>query len=243
MRERKMNSYRKTATIVGILFIIATVAGVLSVISLGSILDAPDYLVNVAANGNQVTIGALLELIMAFACASIAIWLYPILRKHNESMALGAVGFRIIEGVFYIVAVAGLLSLLTLSQQFVKAGASDASYFQIFGNLMIAARDWAGVLGSIAFIPGALMYYYIFFKSKIIPRWLSVWGLIGVPLWIVADLLRLFGLIESFSTNMILLNLPIAVNEMVLAVWLIIKGFNPSAIASLSAKTDVNEIK
>jgi hypothetical protein len=238
-----MNSNRKTAIIVGVLFITATVAGILSVVFSGSILDAPDYLIKVSANESRVIIGALFVLIMAFACTGIAIWLYPVIRKHNEALALGSVGFRLIEGVFHLVGVIGLLSLVTLSQEYVKAGAPDASYFQSLGTLLLAARDWAGVLGSFAFILGALMYYYIFYQSKLIPRWLSVWGLIGVPLWIAAELLIMFGLIESFSTNAILLDIPIGLNEMVLAVWLIVKGFNSSAIASLSAKTDINEIK
>jgi len=80
------------------------------------------------------------------------------------------------------------------------------------------------------------MYYYVFYKSKLIPRWLSVWGLIGVPFWIAANLLHLFGFVKPFSTALILLDLPIATNEVVLALWLIFKGFNQSAIASLTAK-------
>ena len=230
-----MDSNRKTARIVGVLFIIGTVAGILSVVFSGSILDAPDYLIKVSANESQVIIGALFVLIMAFACTGIAIWLYPVIRKHNEALALGSVGFRLIEGVFHLVGVIGLLSLLTLSQEYVKAGAPDASYFQTSGTLLLAARDWAGVLGSFAFILGALMYYYVFYQSKLIPRWLSVWGLIGVPFWIAEILLSMFGFVDPFSTTVILLDLPIAVNEMVLAVWLIVKGFNPSAIASESA--------
>jgi len=238
-----MNSNKKTARIVGVLFIIGTVAGILSVVFSGSILDAPDYLIKVSANESQVIIGALFVLIMAFACTGIAIWLYPVIRKHNEALALGSVGFRLIEGVFHLVGVISLLSLLTLSQEYVKAGAPDASYFQTSGTLLLAARDWAGVLGSFAFILGALMYYYVFYQSKLIPRWLSVWGLIGVPFWIAEILLSMFGFVDPFSTTVILLDLPIAVNEMVLAVWLIVKGFNPSAIASESAKKDMNEIK
>ena len=234
-----MNSYRKNARIVGVLFITATVAGVLSLLFTGP-LNAPDYLLNVSANENQVIIGALFVLIMAFACAGIAIWLYPVIRKHDEALALGAVGFRLIEGVFHLVVAVSMLSLLTLSQEFVKAGAPDASYFQTLGTLLHAASDWAGMLGSTAFILGALMYYYIFYQSKLIPRWLSVWGLIGIPFWIAEILLSMFGLVDPFSTNAILLDLPIAINEMVLAVWLIVKGFNPSAIASGSAKTDIN---
>ncbi len=230
-----LNTYKKNARIAGILFIIATAVPILSFLFTGS-LNAPDYLVSISVNVNQVIIGALLLLIMGLAVAGIAIWLYPVLKKQNESLALGSVSFRLIESVFHILYVVGLLSLVTLSQEFVKAGAPDASYFQSLGTLILAARDWAGVLGSFAFILGAMMYYYLFYQSKLIPRWLSVWGLIGVPFWIAAALLHLFGLVEPFSTTLILLDLPIAINEMVLAVWLIVKGFNSSAIASLSGK-------
>ena len=233
-----MNLYRKNAIIAGVLFLAAIVVPLLSM-PFTRYINAPDYLTNVAANANQVITGAIFELIFAFACAGIAIWLYPVLKKQNESLALGAVGFRLIEGVFHIVGILGLLLLVTLSQEFVKAGAPDASYFQTSGTLLHAARDWAGVLGSFAFILGALMYYYLFYKSRLIPRWLSVWGLIGVPFWIAEILLSMFGLVEPFSTNAILLDVPIGVNEIVLAVWLIVKGFNPSAIASLSAKTNI----
>ena len=235
-----MNSYRKNAIIVGVLFITATVAGVLSV-PFTRHIDLPDYLINVSANATQVIVGALFELIMAFAVVGIAIWLYPILKKHNEALALGSVGARLVEGIFLLVGVVSLLSLLTLSQEFVKAGAPDASYFQTFGTLLLAVRDWAGHgIASIAFPLGALMYYYIFFQSKLIPRWLSSWGVLGAVLSLTAALLSMFGQIVPFSTNAILLELPIGINEMVLAVWLIVKGFNPSAIASQSAKTDIN---
>jgi len=234
-----MNSYRKNARIAGILFIAAIAVPILSM-PFTRHINTADYLINAAANANQVTIGAFIELIYAFACASIAIWLYPVLKKYNESLAIGSVAFRLIEGILYIVAAVGLLSLLALSQEFIKAGASDVSSFQTLGTLLLATREGIGQFGSTAFIVGAFMYYYVFYKSKLIPRWLSVWGLIGVPFWIAADLLNLFGLVEPFSTPLILLNLPIAINELVLAVWLIVKGFNPSAIVPLSTKTDTN---
>ncbi len=188
-------------------------------------------------------IGVLFELINDAAVVGIAVMLFPILKKHSESIALGYVGFRIIEAVIIIVGAISLLLLLTLSQEFVIAGAPDASYFQTLGTLLLAARDWVFLLGpGIVFSLGALMFYYLLYQSKLIPRFLSVWGLIGAPLLLAdAGLLGMFGH-SPFSTISIFLNLPIAVNEMVLAVWLIVKGFNSSAIASESAKTDINEV-
>lgn len=236
-----MNSNRKTAIIVGVLFIIGTAAGVLSVVLTGSILGAPDYLTKISANENQVVVGALFELIMAAALVGVPWMMFPLFRKHNEPMAIGYVGARIIEGVGYIVGAISLLSLLTLSQEYV-AGAPDASYFQTLGTLLLAVRDWTAVVGvTLVFSLGALMFYYLWYQSKLIPRFISVWGLIGAILTLASGLLGMFGL-GRFSTISIFLNLPIASNEMFLAVWLIVKGFNPPAIASGSAKTDTNKV-
>jgi hypothetical protein len=138
-----MNSNRKTARIVGILFIAATVAGILSVV-FGPNLDAPDYLANLSANENHVLTGALLEFTMAILIAGIPIYMYPILKKHNEALALGYVVFRTIEVVIFTVCAISLLTLLTLSQDFVIAGAPDASYFQTLATLLLAVREMGG---------------------------------------------------------------------------------------------------
>jgi hypothetical protein len=152
-------------------------------------------------------------------------------------LALGSVGFRVVEGMLYILGVVGMLSLLALSQEYVKAGASNASIFQVSGTLLLAIKEWAGQLGVITFTVGAMMYYYVFYQSKLIPRWLSGWGILAVAASLAAALLAITGLVIPFSTVFIVLQLPIAVQEMVLAVWLIVKGFNPSAVAAQSAKT------
>ena len=232
-----MNSYRKTAIIVGVLFITAMVTGMLRFVILDPILNAPDYLINVSTNENQVIIGVLFFFTMAVALVGIAIVIYPILKKQNETLALGYVGARIVEGVLFIVAILAILTLFRLSQEFVKAGAPDASYFQTLGDLLLAVRYYAyNVLWPITLGLGALMFYFLLYKSKLIPRWLSVWGLIGAPLF-PAAWLSLFG-----STISGFFLLPLVVNEMVLAIWLIVKGFNLSAIASLSANTDINKV-
>jgi hypothetical protein len=237
-KESPHGTYRMNAISVGVLFIIATVLNVLGKTKfLDPILDAPDYLVKISANGSQVIIGGLLVLLSAFACAGIAIGLYPVLRKHNEALALGSVVLRGMESMLYIVGVVCALSLITLSQGYVKAGASNASSFQISGTLLLAVKDSAGLLSVVAFTLGALMYYYVFYRSKLIPRWLSGWGFLGAALSLACALLTIFGQLIPFSTVFILLQLPIGLQEMVLAVWLIVKGFNPSAVASGAAKT------
>ena len=233
-----MNTYRKTARIVGVLFITATVAYSLGIILLDPILGGSDYLTKVSENETQVIIGAFLVLIDAVAVAGIGIVIYPILKKNNETSALGYAGARIAEGVLFSVNVITILTLLTLSKEFVMAGAPDASYYQTFGTLLLAAGDRAFLLGfGVAFTLSALILNFVLYQSKLVPRWLSGWGFVG------AALLWVYYLLQSFNTNLDILFYPIAVQEMVFAVWLIVKGFNPCAIASESAKTDINEIK
>ena len=230
-----MTSSRKTARIVGVLFITAMVAGMLRFVLLDPILDAPDYLIKVSENESKVIIGALSFFILAIALVGIAIMMYPILKKQNEALALAYGGARIIEGVLFVVAILAILTIWTLSQEFVKAGAPDDSYYQTLGELLLAVRYWAyNVLWPITLSLGGLMFYYLLYQSKLIPRWLSVWGFIGALFFPVAWL-SLFG--PTISGPFLL---PLVLNEMVLAVWLIVKGFNPSEIASLSANTDIN---
>jgi len=235
---KKMDSIRKTAKIVGVLFIIATVGAMLSFPFVESLLespDDPDYFINVSANDNQIVIGALLILIVAAAVVLIPVMMFPIFRKHNEALALGYFSFRVLEAVALIALVVGWLLLMTLSQEYVEAEAPDASYFQTSGALLQEAGVWINLLVSILLGLGALIFYYLLYQSKLIPRFLSVWGVIGAIFVLAAGVLGMFGSLTEDSVLGILLSLPIAVNEMVLAVWLIVKGFNTSAIASGSA--------
>ena len=212
-----MNSNKKTARIVGLLFIAATVFSILGGLFIGPTLDDPDYLVKVSANENQVLIGVLFELVAAGAVAGTAIALFPIFKKHNEALALGYVAGRSIEGVFIIVGAIGALSLLTLSREYV-AGAPDASNFKTLGTVLLAERDWNFLVGpNLVFSLNALIVSYLLYQSRLVPRWLSVWGLIGAPLILGAGLLIMFGLPRS-SPLSLLLAAPIALFEMVLAV-------------------------
>src|SRR3972149_6973759 len=136
-----MNTNRKTAIIAGILFIIATTASLLSTVFSGSILDAPDYLIKIFVNQNQVTIGVLLKIIAAMTSVGIAIAMYPVMKGSNAGLALGSVVFRALEAVFYIIGVVSLLSLLTLGQQFTTAGFADHTSLQEIRNLLVSVRD------------------------------------------------------------------------------------------------------
>ncbi|UCC99409.1 MAG: DUF4386 domain-containing protein [Phycisphaerales bacterium] len=226
-----MNTDKRAARIVGILFIIGTAAGILSLVTGASLLDDADYLLKIPENEEQMLLGAFSVLVMGLALAMIPVVMFPIFRKYNETLAVGYVVFRgALEAVSYILIVLSWLMLITLSKEYVNAGAPDASSFQTWGALLKEVGEWIDPILGIAFCLGALMFYYLWFTSRLIPRWLSGWGLIGAAISLTAALINMFGPSAEF------LELPLAVNEMVLALWLIVKGFDSSALASGSAR-------
>jgi hypothetical protein len=237
-RRTKMNSTRKIAVMTGVLFIVATAANLVAA-AITPALTGQDYLAQFPAHTNQVAAGAFLYLVAAFASGGIAVAMYPVMQKANAGLALGSVVFRALEAVFYTVEVVILLSLLTLGQQLTTAGAIDRTLFQAIGNSLLSLREYAGLVAVFAFCLGAFMYYYLFFQSQLIPRWLSGFGIVAIALMMVACMLALFS--GNLITSYIPLAFPIFLQEMVLAVWLIVKGFNPSISVSRAGNTAASE--
>lgn len=238
-----MNTNIKIARTVGVLFIIATVVNIIGTSFIGSVLNSPNWLSLVSSNAVDIKTGSLLVFLSALASVSIAICLYPILKKYNPYLALTSVVFRTVESVFYIVSAVGSLSLIVLGQEYLKAGSPNNSYFQTLGNFILTARDVSGfIFAVIAFSLGAVAYYLIFYQTKLVPRWLSVWGIVSCLLLLTAVFSALYhGPAFAIAGVTMILAASIALQEMVLAVWLIVKGFNPSAIASLSDKSDAGK--
>jgi hypothetical protein len=233
-----MNSIRKTAIVLGAIYIIALSAAMLRSVLLDSILDAPGYLVNLSSNEVDVLLGVILLFIMGVAIPSIGIVFYPILSKQNKTLALGYVVAGIIECVLFLITVIAVLTLLSLSKNYVNAGAPDNSHFQSSGILLIAVRDWAfNILWPISIGLATLILYYLLYQSELIPRWFSIWGLFGGVAASAGGLLSYFGAIGTLSIIYNVLLLQIAIQELVMAIWLIAKGFNPSAILTDSAKS------
>jgi hypothetical protein len=221
-----MNTDRRIAVSVGVLYIIGTVAGILSVIFTGPFQDEADFLVDIADNESQIVIGALLVLAMGLALAMIPVVVYPVLEKHNKILALGYVVFRgALESFTYLMTVFATLLLLPLSHEFVEAGRPDDSHFEAFGNVLLEAKEISS-LTTFVFIIGAVMFYYVLYKANLIPRWLSGWGLVGAIPYVTASFLVLFDATDHMSTLDTVLRVPLGLQEMVLAVWLIAKGFN-----------------
>lgn len=238
-----MNTNRQSAALVGVLFIIATVSAILGLLLYQPILSGPDYLVNGAANARQVSLGALMELILVGTAIGTAIVLFPVLRPYSERIALGHLCFRFLEAAIITIGIVSILSLSTLSQNFVAAAAPDASAYSAAGTVLRTIYTWTSALGPLIMLGiNTLMYSYLLYKSKLVPRPLAVLGLTGAALVFVGGLLVLFGIALQLSVAVVLLVMPIAAYEMILAVWLIAKGFNSSAIASESAITATTEL-
>jgi hypothetical protein len=227
-----MNTYRKSAVIVGVLFIIGTVAGVLSVLATGGFsMDAPAYLNMAASNPSQVALGGLLVLVMGLALAMVPAMMFPILKRQNEALAVGYVIFRgALETLTYMALTISWLLLVVVARQYVDSGAIVASQFGSLGILLVKAQDPVSAVLDIVFGLGALVFYYLLYQARLIPRWISGWGIVAAVAYLAA------GLIAMFGTTLEILLMPMLPQEMVMAIWLIVKGFNPSAIAALSAK-------
>lgn len=214
-----LSADRKAAVWIGVLYIIGTVGLVLSLVITGGVLAGPAVLAQVAAQPNQVAIGALLVLVAGFSLAMVPVVFWPIGKRYNETLAMGYIVFRgAIETVIYIVGALGWLLLVPLSTQ---PDAGPLAGFMRTADAVI----WEQV-GVFPFALGALMFSVLLYQSRLVPRWLSTWGLVGAALYIVPPLGSMFGL------SLGVLMAPLAVQEMVMAVWLIAKGFNAPAIAA-----------
>ena len=235
-----MNTYRKTAVIVGVLFILAIVALFIGEALYKPILDSPDYLDNAYPSRIAVIIGILIEYIGVPAVVLIPVLLFPILKRHNQVLALGYVSFRLFEAVLLTVAQITKLLLINLSQDYLNRGGADASYFRNVGRSIKSVLFWnnsSGLIYLVVFVIGALMLYSVLYKSKLIPRWLSIWGLIGAVAILTASVMATFDLFLGLA---LLLMMVLAVQEQAMAIWLIAKGFNPVAIAFEPVKTGNN---
>ena len=217
-RKSAMSADRMAAVWIGVLYVIGTVAFVLSYIVTGGVLAGPAYLAQIAAQPNQLASGVMLVLLAGFALAMVPVVFWPVGRRHSETLAMGYVVFRgALETALYIIFALGWLLLIALSAR------PDAEPLASFVRTTQAVMS--DQLQPIPFALGALMFSSLLYRSRLVPRWLSAWGLVGAAIYLVPPLGSMFGL------SIGVLMAPLAVQEMVMAVWLIARGFDPSATA------------
>ena len=215
-----MNDDRKTAIIVGALFLVAMVASLAGGGMVESVISAPEPFAAVSENETLLVVGVLLELVNAIAVIGIGVLMFTVLKRHNETQAVGYLSLRIVEAVFCSLIVVSPLSLIRLGQNQPQASAA----------LSIAERaSISGLLVPVFFSLGALLLYSSLYQSKLLPRFIPIWGLAATVLILTLNLLSIFGSELGMGISM-LFALPIILNEIFMGVWLIAKGFNPSAV-------------
>lgn len=208
---------RATARLVGVLFILATAAGVASVVLQQPVVDVPDYLSEARHHEGRLATAALMEIVMSFAVAAIAVAIYPVLARFRARLAIGYVVARAAEGTLYLIASASLLTLLTLR----RTGSSAKDLV----DLVLTERTMtATVIGTAAFSVSAVLLYAVLLRARLVPRWLSGWGLVAALLYVAGGVMGVYGA-DSDSTAQTALDLPLALQEMTMAGWLIIRGF------------------
>jgi hypothetical protein len=231
---------RVTARVVGTLFLVGTLAGLIGLPLQESVVGGDGYLTAASAHPDRLATGVLLQLVMGVAVVSIAVVIYPVLRRSTERLAIGYVVARALEAVVYLVSGTALLALITVSEKYVAA--DDGTAYAATGRLIMAQRDWSGhaILDAAVFSLGALVLNAALYRSRLLPRWLSVWGLGGAAAYLVAGLLVMYGL-RPLSPPQVVLEAPLGLQEIALALWLIVKGFDTHGASSPIAVSGVGD--
>ncbi len=234
-----MKNYRMNAVMAGVLYFLGSAFGVASTLVGGEViasivtnkpLSGLDLLDLVAANSSQITGGSFLILLMGISLVAMTVFLYPIFRRDSEGLAMGMLLFRgALEGTHYLVSTAGFLILVLLGNEYVATRA-DSTALQSMGNVFYQFQSLQAPVGVIMFLIGATCLYISFYRTRLIPRWLSVWGFIGVVPYLAYALLHFFHMDNGLGFY---LQMVVAPQEIVMALWLIIKGFDQAALDKL----------
>jgi len=222
-----MKAYRLNSVMAGAFYFFGTVMGILAIVVAGE-FSAGEVSVNLGADPSRLTLGAFFIMLMGILLSAMTVFLYPLFRKDSEELAMGMVVFRgALEGAGYIIGALLWVLLAALSKEF--AGTDSAS-LQAVGNLVLAVSDKNGDIGAVFFIIGAMCLYTSFYRTRLIPRWLTLWGLIGAVPYVVYGLLSLF---DIGGAGLGFLQLPLFFQELAMGLWLVIKGFNLDALKKL----------
>ena len=236
--KERTNTYRRTATVVGIVYILGFVVGIAGFGLFTSILSAPDHLSTVPANSMLLGFAAVLWLMAVIGDAAHGVLMFPVLKQHSERMAIGYLAFRIVDAIFIAVMVLFVLIQIPLGSEYLKAAASDASFFQALSAVFSQVQQYSYQIGMSALGVSGLMLCYTLYRAKLLPGWLAIWGLVGYGTILVGMLSAIMGSglgdLSSYVGGLW---------EAFAGVWLIVKGFNSPVIASKSAKTDINREK
>ena len=228
-----MTSFRKTALVGGILYLVTFVGSIASAMLVGPALNDPAYILGAGAD-QQIGLAAVLELVNVFGLIGCGIAFFSVVRKVHEGLAIGYLATRLFEGAIITISVVSLLSIITLHQQ-VAAGANGAPLVPVAAAL-VAVRNWAIVIGSNMAPFNALMLGTALYRARLVPRWMPALGLVGAPLLISFVIGMMLGVAQVGTPFHVVAVLPFFVWELALGLWLTFKGFNPNSRLALAER-------
>jgi len=236
IRSGKLDSYRTTAKVVGVVYLVGFVVGIGGNILIQSIIGAPNHLATVSANSLMIAIGALLWLMAVAGDAAHGVLMFPVLKQHDERLAFGYLAARIVEVVFIAVMVLFLLVQIPLGSEYLRAAAPDRFYLQVLSTVSVEASQYAYEIGMSALGVAGLILNFVFYRARLVPRVVAIWGLVGNAIILVGMLSGIAGSGLGLTSS-----LPGGLWEVFIGVWLIAKGFQSPTIASVTTNVVTNE--
>jgi hypothetical protein len=230
--KEEMNKYRTTARVVGVVYLAGFVVGIGGDMLIQSILGAPNHLATISANSMTLAIGAMLWLMAVVGDAAHGVLMFPVLKQHNERIAVGYLAARIVDAIFIAVMVLFVLLQIPLGSEYLKAAAPDAFYLQTLSTLFTQAQLYAYEIGMSTLGLAGVMLCYTLYRAKLVPRFLAVWGLVGYTIIFCGMVSEIMGSDLGLASS-----IPGGLWEVFTGVWLIVKGFNSAAIVSQSTRT------
>lgn len=227
------NSLRTIASIVGWLFIVTYVTSIASKVAFYPPLFEGDYVTG-PGQDSRVLWGAVFEAVLIIANIGTATYLWPVLKRQHESLAMSYVAARIMESVFIAVGVLSVLTVVTLRQTYAGADAGATAGLTVAGDAFVTLQEWTFGLGPnfVVGVGNGVILGYLMYRSRLVPRKLAVLGLVGGPLLILAAVAAMVGIIELDGTWQILSAIPEFFWELGLGIYLVVKGFRPSPVTA-----------
>lgn len=232
-----IDATRNHTRLAGIFYLLTFASSIPALILLGPVLHDADYITG-GGQDTRVIWGCVLDVVNALTAVGSAVALFPVLKRRNESMALGFVTSRLMEGAVVMIGVVSLLAVVTLRQD--AAGlAGDTTALTATGQALVAVRNWTFLLGP-GLMPAlnAILLATVLHRARLVPRLITTVGLVGAPLLLGSVLATLFGAFDQVSPVASVLALPIAAWELALGCWMTFKGFDRRAVAALPARSD-----
>jgi hypothetical protein len=226
-----MTFSRKTALVVGVLFILTFITSIAGAIAYGSVLSDPSYVTGVGAD-SRVFLGAFLEILLIITNIGCAVVLFPVLKWQNEGLSLGYIAARLVECTFILIGLVSLLAVVTMRQ---GAAGADAGSLVTVGKSLVAVHNWTFLLGP-GFVDGigtGLILGWLMYRSGLVSRRMALFGVVGGPLLALSGIAVLLGVIPQFSPLQGLMTVPEIIWEAFLGLWLTFKGFSSAPVLAL----------